>query len=162
MGAVIVGPVQEGARLLLTQRSSRLVDILKVLLCYSNNFMAERIGESLGGPFAVKEQLTKLLQLSPDEIKLSSLSGLGINRISPRVMMKIYRALRTELQKNKLSPSDILPVAGIDPGRFRSDSQGRTGAAALSPRPEHLSAPMVVQVPWSGRCAQQMVKFYSL
>src|SRR6185369_1616679 len=50
MGAVVVGPVSPGAKLVLTQKSSRLVDILKVLLCYSNNFMAERIGESLGGP----------------------------------------------------------------------------------------------------------------
>ena len=124
MGAVTVGPVTEGARLLLTQRSSRLVDILKVLLCYSNNFMAERIGESLGGPSAVTDQLTKLLQLSPDEIKLSSLSGLGINRISPRVMMKIYRTLRIELQKNRLSPSDILPVAGIDPGTLQERFTG--------------------------------------
>ena len=31
-------------------------------------------------------------------------------------MMKILRALRDELARNKLSLSDILPVAGIDPG----------------------------------------------
>jgi D-alanyl-D-alanine carboxypeptidase/D-alanyl-D-alanine-endopeptidase (penicillin-binding protein 4) len=124
MGAVSVGPVPEGARLLLTQRSSRLVDILKVLLCYSNNFMAEGIGESLGGPVAIQDQLCKLLALSPDQIKLSSSSGLGVNRISPRVMMKIYRALRTELQKNGLSPSDILPVAGVDPGTLQERFTG--------------------------------------
>jgi D-alanyl-D-alanine carboxypeptidase len=124
MGTVSVGPVPEGARLLLTQRSSRLVDILKVLLCYSNNFMAERIGETLGGPAAVQDQLSKLLAVSPDQIKLSSSSGLGVNRISPRVMMKIYRALRTELQKNGLSPSDILPVAGIDPGTLQERFTG--------------------------------------
>jgi len=124
MGPVSVGPVPEGARLLLTQRSSRLVDILKVLLCYSNNFMAERIGESLGGPAAIQDQLSKLLALSPDQIKLSSSSGLGVNRISPHVMMKIYRALRTELQKNGLSPSDILPVAGVDPGTLQERFTG--------------------------------------
>ena len=124
MGGVSVGPVPEGARLLLTQRSSRLVDILKVLLCYSNNFMAERIGESLGGPAAVQDQLSKLLAVSPDQLKLSSSSGVGMNRISPRVMMKIYRALRTELQKNGLSPSDILPVAGIDPGTLQERFTG--------------------------------------
>ena len=124
MGAVSVGPVPGGARLLLTQRSSRLVDILKVLLCYSNNFMAEGIGESLGGPVAIQDQLCKLLALSPDQIKLSSSSGLGVNRISPRVMMKIYRALRTELQKNGLSPSDILPVAGVDPGTLQERFTG--------------------------------------
>jgi len=39
-----------------------------------------------------------------------------VNRVTPHAMMKIFRALRNELQKNKLSPSDILPVAGIDPG----------------------------------------------
>jgi D-alanyl-D-alanine carboxypeptidase/D-alanyl-D-alanine-endopeptidase (penicillin-binding protein 4) len=116
MGDVVVGPVVPGARLLLTQKSSKLVDILKVLLCYSNNFMAERIGESLGGPESVRQQLIALLKIAPEEIKLASLSGLGVNRMSPRVMMKVFRALRIELQKGGLSPSDIMPVAGIDPG----------------------------------------------
>jgi D-alanyl-D-alanine carboxypeptidase/D-alanyl-D-alanine-endopeptidase (penicillin-binding protein 4) len=124
MGAVVVGPVSTGAKLLVTQKSSKLVDILKVLLCYSNNFMAERIGESLGGPEAVQRELVALLGVSPDEIKLSSSSGLGVNRISPRVMMKIYRALRLELQKNGLSPTDILPVAGIDPGTLQERFKG--------------------------------------
>ena len=124
MGEVTVGPVTPNAKLLLTQKSSPLVDILKVLLCYSNNFMAARIGESLGGPESVKRQLVALLGIGPDEIKLSSLSGLGVNRISPRVMMKIVRALRVELQKNHLSPSDILPVAGIDPGTLQERFTG--------------------------------------
>jgi D-alanyl-D-alanine carboxypeptidase/D-alanyl-D-alanine-endopeptidase (penicillin-binding protein 4) len=126
MGAVVVGPVAPNAKLLLTQRSSRLVDILKVLLCYSNNFMAARIGDSLGGPDSVKQQLVTLLGIGDDEIRLSSLSGLGVNRISPRVMMKIYRALRLELQKHHLSPSDILPVAGIDPGTLQERFTGPT------------------------------------
>jgi len=126
MGSVVVGPVSTGAKLVLTQKSSKLVDILKVLLCYSNNFMAERIGESLGGPEAVQRELVTLLGISSDEIKLSSSSGLGVNRISPRVMMKIYRALRAELQKNGLSPTDILPVAGIDPGTLQERFNGPT------------------------------------
>ena len=124
MGDVVVGPVSSGAKLVLTQKSSPLVDILKVLLCYSNNFMAERIGESLGGPDSVRQQLSTLLGISSDQIRLSSLSGLGVNRISPRVMMKIYRALLHELQKNRLSPSDILPVAGIDPGTLQERFTG--------------------------------------
>jgi len=124
MGAVTVAPVTSSAKLLLTQRSSKLVDILKVLLCYSNNFMAERIGEALGGPQSVRQQLTTQLGLGPDEIRISSLSGLGINRISPRVMMKIYRELRAELQKHGLSPSSIMPVAGIDPGTLADRFNG--------------------------------------
>jgi len=124
MNAVLVGPVAPTAKLLLTQKSSKLVDILKVLLCYSNNFMAERIGEGLGGPSSVQQQLTTLLGIGPSEIRLSSLSGLGSNRISPAVMMKIYRALLAELKKNGLSASDILPVAGIDPGTLKERFTG--------------------------------------
>jgi len=124
MGAVAVAPVTPTAKLLLTQRSSKLVDILKVLLCYSNNFMAERIGEALGGPESVRQQLITQLKLGPDEIRIASLSGLGVNRISPRVMMKIYRELRSELQKHGLTPASILPVAGIDPGTLEDRFDG--------------------------------------
>lgn len=116
MGEVSVGPVGTAAKLLLTQRSSKLVDILKVLLCYSNNFMADRIGDALGGPEAVRQRLITELQLAPDDLKISRLSGLGVNRASPRTMMKVYRALRAELNKSGLTPASIMPVAGIDPG----------------------------------------------
>jgi D-alanyl-D-alanine carboxypeptidase/D-alanyl-D-alanine-endopeptidase (penicillin-binding protein 4) len=115
-GEVQIGSAPPGATPLLTHKSSKLVDVLKVLLCYSNNFMAERIGESLGGPQAVSAALVTRLKLNPDEVLMSSSSGLGVNRVTPRAMMKILRALRDELWKNKLSLSDILPVAGIDPG----------------------------------------------
>lgn len=124
MGGVIVAPVSPSARLLLTQRSSKLVDILKVLLCYSNNFMADRIGDAIGGPESVRQRLITEFGLGPDEIRLASLSGLGVNRVSPRVMMKIYRALRAELQKHRLSPSTIMPVAGIDPGTLEDRFKG--------------------------------------
>jgi D-alanyl-D-alanine carboxypeptidase/D-alanyl-D-alanine-endopeptidase (penicillin-binding protein 4) len=115
-GEVQVGPAPAGAVPLVTHKSSKLVDVLKVLLCYSNNFMAERIGDSLGGPQMVRATLVDKLKINPDEIVMSSTSGLGVNRFTPRAMMKILRGLRDELQKNKLSLSDILPVAGIDPG----------------------------------------------
>lgn len=115
-GEVLVGSAPTEAVPLLTHKSSKLVDVLKVLLCYSNNFMAERIGESLGGPQAVSTRLADKLKINPGEIVLSSTSGLGVNRVTPRAMMKILRELRGELQKNRLALSDILPVAGIDPG----------------------------------------------
>ena len=115
-GEVLVDAAPVGAVPLLMHRSSKLVDVLKVLLCYSNNFMAERIGDTLGGPQGVMTAVTKSLNISPDEVSLSSTSGLGINRVTPRAMMKILRGLRAELAKNKLTLSDILPVAGVDPG----------------------------------------------
>ncbi len=124
MGDVSVAAVAPTAKLLLTQRSSPLVDILKVLLCYSNNFMADRIGEALGGPEAVRQRLITEFQLGPDELKISRLSGLGVNRASPRTMMKVYRALIAELKKSGLTPAAIMPVAGIDPGTLEDRFTG--------------------------------------
>jgi len=124
MGHVYVAPVAPGARLLLTHKSSRLIDVLKVLLCYSNNFMAERIGDSLGGKESVMRQLVTTLGIPPGEVQLATLSGLGINRVTPRAMMKILQGLRSELQRNKLSPADIMPVAGIDPGTLEDRFTG--------------------------------------
>jgi D-alanyl-D-alanine carboxypeptidase/D-alanyl-D-alanine-endopeptidase (penicillin-binding protein 4) len=124
MGEVSVAPVAPGAKLLLTHKSSKLVDVLKALLCYSNNFMAERIGDSLGGKEAVMRQLTTTLGIPSGEIQFATLSGLGVNRVTPRAMMKILRGLRSELQKNKLSPADIMPVAGIDPGTLEDRFTG--------------------------------------
>lgn len=124
MGEVVVGPVAPGAKLLLTHSSSKLTDVLKVLLCYSNNFMAERIGDSLGSAPSVNRQLVTLLGIPDNEVQLSSVSGLGVNRVTPRAMMKIFRGLRNELQKHKLTPADIMPVAGIDPGTLEDRFTG--------------------------------------
>ena len=124
MGEVLVEAVSPSAKLLLTQRSSTLVDILKVLLCYSNNFMADRIGDALGGPESVRQLLNAQLGFGPEELKIATLSGLGVNRFSPRAMMKIYRALLAELKKHGLSPTAIMPVAGIDPGTLEDRFTG--------------------------------------
>lgn len=116
MGAVYVDSVPSNAHMLLVHRSSKLVDVLKVLLCYSNNFMAERIGDTMGGADGVRRFLIREVGVNPSEVQLASTSGLGVNRVTPRAMIKIFRALRNELAKTNLSPSDIMPVAGIDPG----------------------------------------------
>ena len=124
MGEVEVNPVAADAKHRLSHKSSKLVDILKVLLCYSNNFMAERLGDAIGGVQAVRRKLIGSLGLSSDELMISSLSGLGVNRLTPRTMMKIFRALREELRKNRLSTTDIMPVAGIDPGTLQDRFTG--------------------------------------
>lgn len=116
MGAVYVDSVPKTARLLLTRQSSKLTEVLKALLCYSNNFMAERIGDTLGGAEGVRRSMINEFGINQADIKLASTSGLGVNRVTPRAMMKIYRSLRDELAKYKLTVADIMPVAGIDPG----------------------------------------------
>lgn len=124
MGEVQVNSVAPGARILLSHKSSKLTNVLKVLLCYSNNFMAERIGEGLGGKESVRRQLITKVGIAPEQLHLASLSGLGVNRVTPRAMMKIMRALRVELQRYRLTPADIMPVAGMDPGTLEDRFTG--------------------------------------
>ncbi|GEM_PF-218205 len=116
MGAVIVDSVPPNSRVILTHNSPKLIDVLKPMLCYSNNFMSERIGENLGGPSGVKRMLVEKYAISEGEISLVSTSGLGVNRVSPNAMMKALRALRDELAQRGYKLTDIMPVAGIDPG----------------------------------------------
>ncbi len=119
MGAVYVEAVPPRARMLLTHRSSQLVDVLKVLLCYSNNFMADRLGDALGGAPGLQRFLITELGIPAAEVRLASTSGLGVNRLTPRAMMRVYRELVAELAKHRLTPADILPVAGVDPGTLQ-------------------------------------------
>ena len=119
MGGVTVDTVPAGAHVLMTHESSKLTDVLKVLLCYSNNFMAERIGEMLGGPEGMRRVLIDKFQIEPADINFATTSGLGVNRVTPRGMMKIFRSLRMELARYSMTPADIMPVAGIDPGTLQ-------------------------------------------
>jgi D-alanyl-D-alanine carboxypeptidase/D-alanyl-D-alanine-endopeptidase (penicillin-binding protein 4) len=119
MGAVYVAPVPAGARAISTHYSPVLSDVLKVLLCYSNNFMAERLGDQLGGAAGLTRVLTTDVGLRAGEFRVATASGLGVNRMTPRQMMKVYRALLDELREAGLKAADILPVAGVDPGTLQ-------------------------------------------
>ncbi|HEX8502696.1 MAG TPA: D-alanyl-D-alanine carboxypeptidase [Pyrinomonadaceae bacterium] len=133
MGAVYVAPVPKGARSISTHYSPQLSDVLKVLLCYSNNFMAERLGDQLGGAAGLMRMLSNDLGLKAGEFRLASASGLGVNRMTPRQMMKVYRALLGELHRHGLKAADILPVAGVDPGTLQrryADSPSRGSVIA--------------------------------
>ena len=56
----------------------------------------------------------------PDEFSLQTASGLGINRVTPRAMMKVLRALRNDLARHKMTFADIMPIAGVDPGTLQN------------------------------------------
>ena len=131
MGAVYVDAVPKGARAVSTHYSPPLADVLKVLLCYSNNFMAERLGDQLGGAQGLARVLTNDLGLRPGEFRIATASGLGTNRMTPRQMMKVYRALLEELHKNNLKAADILPVAGIDPGTLQKRYENSPGRGSV-------------------------------
>ena len=124
-GGVYVQTLPTNAKLLFTHESAPMREILKTTLCYSNNFLAERLGDMLGGAYAVARTVQLGAQIAPEEFYIQTSSGLGNNRVTPRAMMKLLRALRSDLERNKLNFTDIMPVAGIDKGtlegRFDSD-----------------------------------------
>ncbi|MEP6923355.1 MAG: D-alanyl-D-alanine carboxypeptidase [Pyrinomonadaceae bacterium] len=119
-GQVSTEELPTNLRLLVTHESSPLKDILKACLSYSNNFVAERLGDTVGGATSVERIVEQEAHIAPEEFLISSSSGLGINRVTPRAMMKLFRALHGELAKYKMSITDILPVAGVDEGTLKN------------------------------------------
>ena len=124
-GGVYVQSLPTNVRLLFSHESAPMREIVKTTLCYSNNFLAERLGDMLGGAYAVARIVQLNAQVQPQEFVLQTSSGLGINRVTPRAMMHLLRTLRNELARNKMTFADIMPVAGIDHGtlerRFDTD-----------------------------------------
>ena len=124
-GSAYVQPIPSSLNLLFTHESVQIREVLKATLCYSNNFLAERLGDLVGGPYAVARIVQQNAAVPPQEFSLATSSGLGYNRVTPNAMMKLLRALRTDLARYKLTFADIMPVAGIDKGtleeRFDSD-----------------------------------------
>jgi D-alanyl-D-alanine carboxypeptidase len=62
-------------------------DIVKVMMCYSNNFVAERLGDMVGGPYAVARLVQQNTGVQPYEFSRRNLERLGINRVTPNAMM---------------------------------------------------------------------------
>ncbi|HZI18412.1 MAG TPA: D-alanyl-D-alanine carboxypeptidase [Pyrinomonadaceae bacterium] len=100
-------------------RSYPLRDILFYMNARSNNFMAHRVGALLGGAEGVREFLVAELGLPAAEVALETTSGLGHNRMTPRGMLTVIRALRSEAERQGLSLRDLMPVAGGDYGTLR-------------------------------------------
>jgi D-alanyl-D-alanine carboxypeptidase/D-alanyl-D-alanine-endopeptidase (penicillin-binding protein 4) len=135
-GKAYVRQLPGDAKMIFSHESAPMREIVKVTLSYSNNFLAERLGDMVGGPYAVANIVRTNGKLDPKEFYLATSSGLGSNRVSPRAMMSVLRMLNKELHRNNMSFADIMPVAGIDRGtlehRFDTDFSegsviGKTG-----------------------------------
>jgi serine-type D-Ala-D-Ala carboxypeptidase/endopeptidase (penicillin-binding protein 4) len=100
-------------------RSYPLRDILFYMNAHSSNFMAHRVGELLGGAQGVRDFLVAELGLPPAEVSLATTSGLGQNRMTPRGMLTIIRALRQEVERQGISLREVMPIAGGDYGTLR-------------------------------------------
>lgn len=129
-GATYVQPMPSSLQLLFTHESTKLREILKATLCYSNNFLSERLGDLVGGPYGVARLVHLNASVPPNELSLQTASGLGYNRVTPNAMMKLLHALRADLARYRMTFADIMPVAGIDKGTLenRFDSDFSTGS----------------------------------
>lgn len=118
-GDLEIGGMPAGARLLFSHESAKLREILKVTLSYSNNFLAARLGEMVGGPHGVERIVRQDISATEDQFSLQTSSGLGINRVSPRAQVALLRRTKHLLRRYGMKLSDILPVAGLDDGTLR-------------------------------------------
>ena len=96
-----------------------LRDILLYMNAHSSNFVAERIGALVGGPGGVEQFLINDLNLPADQVTIERTSGRGHNRLTPRGMVAVIRALSAEAERDHLHLEDVMPVAGDDVGTLR-------------------------------------------
>jgi D-alanyl-D-alanine carboxypeptidase/D-alanyl-D-alanine-endopeptidase (penicillin-binding protein 4) len=104
---------------LFTLESSPLHNILLYMNARSSNFVAERIGALIGGADGVQGFLISELKLPSSEVTIARVSGREHNRLTPRGLLAVIRALVAEAASQNLKPEDIMPVASDDSGTLR-------------------------------------------
>jgi D-alanyl-D-alanine carboxypeptidase/D-alanyl-D-alanine-endopeptidase (penicillin-binding protein 4) len=68
----------------------------------------------------VKDFLVEQAGLSSDEIRISTGSGLNVNRMTPHDTVKMLRAMVNWLDKYGLKADAVMGLGGIDPGTMRA------------------------------------------
>jgi D-alanyl-D-alanine carboxypeptidase/D-alanyl-D-alanine-endopeptidase (penicillin-binding protein 4) len=96
-----------------------LRDVLLYMNAHSSNFVAERLGALVGGPDGVRQFLINEVKLPPEQVQLSTTSGLEVNRMTPRGLVAVIRALDDEAHRQGLELVDIMAVASDDYGTLR-------------------------------------------
>ncbi len=129
-------------QLLMVHRAKPLADTLRRFNCFSNNDI-ERVGCSLGPASELGKLLAARTDASPDAVKLETTSGLGENRITPRLVVRMMREFRRTAERVGKSVESLLPVAGCDPGtvtRFFPQFASGANATALVGKTGTLTA----------------------
>lgn len=104
--------------------SHPLRDVLLYMNARSSNFMAERIGDKIGGREALQQFLVDELKLPAAQVTIARVSGREQNRMTPRGLLAVIRALVEEAARQGLRPEDIMPVASDDAGTLRNRLAG--------------------------------------
>lgn len=94
-----------------------LAELIKKMNQFSNNYMAEMLADSVGGAKVVAQKAAVAAKVPPAEIQLVNGSGLSPeNRISPRAICAMFRAIENYLQPYKMTVGDVFTVVGQDQG----------------------------------------------
>jgi D-alanyl-D-alanine carboxypeptidase/D-alanyl-D-alanine-endopeptidase (penicillin-binding protein 4) len=105
----------DGAEVAVVHRSKPLADTLRRFNCFSNNDI-ERVGAALGPADELAQRLGEAIGAEPDLVRLETTSGLGENRITPRLVVRMMREFRRTGDRVGRGVESLLPVAGCDPG----------------------------------------------
>ncbi len=101
--------------MLVIHRSQPLAEILRRFNCFSNNDI-ERIAADIGPVDELAAEVATRCNVAPDAVQLETASGLGTNRLTPRIVVRLLRELRRTAEGLKVPIESLLPVAGCDPG----------------------------------------------
>ena len=106
---------------LVRHQSVPLIEMLRQMNIYSNNFMADALANGVGGASFVAEQAAVITGIPEREIQLINGSGLGVeNRISARAASAMLMSINGMLQRSNWSVADVFPVAGLDEGTIQT------------------------------------------
>ncbi|MFQ5670286.1 MAG: D-alanyl-D-alanine carboxypeptidase [Acidobacteriota bacterium] len=115
----------------LLHESEPVLVALRRFNCYSNNDI-QRFQHPLGPARTLQEQLARRWDVPAGALRLESLSGLGRNRLTPRLVVRLLRDLQRTLLREDLRVEDVLPVAGCDPGSLNRFTRLTLGVHARS------------------------------
>lgn len=136
--AVIAG--EAGGQLLTIVNSNPLSDVLLYMNARSSNFIADELGALIGGAAGVRQFLVDELKLHGDYLTIATVSGREHNRMTPREVLIVLRALIEEAQRQGLEPNAIMPVASDDAGTLRRRLAGTSLEGAVVAKTGTLTA----------------------
>ncbi len=102
---------------LIAHDSFPVAELLEKMNQYSNNYIADMLANSVGGPNAVVQSVVEATGVPAAEIQLSNGSGLGEeNKISARMAAAMWLAIADLLQEYNMTVADVFAVVGEDEG----------------------------------------------
>ena len=111
----VIEALPEHSKLLLNHQSLNLVEILRQMNIYSNNYIAQMLADQIGKPEKIRQLALQIADIPIEEINIINGSGLGgENKISSHVACEMMLAGDRYLENFNLGIEDIFPVGEKD------------------------------------------------